>query len=71
MTFGFVVGTDFHHYLFAFGFFGEGWVPGVGEDGCVERGGEVEAKETEEQEMCQRHGNIHIHFKLDGMKSFA
>ena len=43
LAFRFVVGTSFHHYLFAFGFRGEGRIPGVVEGGGVEGGGEVKA----------------------------
>jgi len=44
LTFGFVVGTDFHHYLFTFGFGRERWVPGVVQRGDVEGGGEMKTK---------------------------
>ena len=56
------MGTDFHHHLLAFGFCGEGWVPGVGEGGGVERGGEVEAQKREEKRTFHRGGNIHLDF---------
>ena len=62
LTFGFVVGTDFHHYLFAFCFCGEGWVPGVREGGGVERRGEVEAQKGEEKRKFHGDGDIHLDF---------
>ena len=70
LTFGFVVGTDFHHYLFAFGFCGEGWIPGVREGGGVERRGFMEVaiyisissgRECLEFLVTSHTLNVHVH----------
>jgi hypothetical protein len=62
LAFRFMVGTSFHHYLFTFGFGGEGRVPWVVEGGGVEGGGEVKAANGQNKEPFDGHGNRHIGF---------